>query len=53
MVPKGRVQIRAKRQDQRKSQKLDRLCREGEHSTMIKTRLPHFWGAEDDLPVKD
>ena len=42
LAPKGMVQIRVERQDQRKSQKPDGLCREGEHRTIVKIMLAPF-----------
>ena len=42
LAPKGMVQIRVERQDQRKSQKPDGLCREGKHWTIVKIMLDPF-----------
>ena len=42
LAPKGMVQISVERQDQRKNQKPDGLCREGEHRTIVKIMLVPF-----------
>ena len=42
MDPRGMVQIRVERQNQRKSQKPYRLCREGERRTIVGTLFAPF-----------